>query len=451
MSTSSIHSRQHFGYPEESSRWSKKCDLVAFLLVLASYIFIAPATIHIFLFFMLLFVCVLGLECIKKNRLKITGFLCWIILISSMYLFSCTYAVDQTFALKASRNFIAYLTCAYLFSLYANDKQTIQKIVLYFWFSGVFLASTLIASYLIYGPKHENEIRQGITFIEGICRDHSFGVNGGLNPNSAGIFCAISFACGIFLFLNKGEIKYLLFTFPIAGGIALSASRNSFASCLVASALLTFCHFRLGRQLKNLKFGIFTAVIVASIVVMTPQFSSFVYRTIGHRLTGESIAASASNIQRKQFLDSSITLFTEKPVFGHGIGSFQILAGNGQFTDSNYLELLVSFGLIGFTIYYSLYILILRNLLISITKEENLTILFFALIMTLAFSEIGLIVTGYPCVFLLLGTAYSHCKNSLNTANNRKNQTCRYNHNTELSTYKQHTLSYTKHPSVKLK
>lgn len=87
----------------------------------------------------------------------------------------------------------------------------------------------------------------------------------------------------------------------------------------------------------------------------------------------------SSTLKRMDMIKKAIQMFWEKPIFGWGIGAFAKYSGYGYYCHNNYMELLVSGGIIGFIIYYGyIGIRILKSKLYH--KNEHTDLIYILLI-----------------------------------------------------------------------
>ena len=81
----------------------------------------------------------------------------------------------------------------------------------------------------------------------------------------------------------------------------------------------------------------------------------------------------------------------ENPLLGYGLNNYHLFHWSGVYSHNNYIEVLVSLGIIGFIIYYSIFI---NSATVLIKKREYLKPIHFLL----AFSILSSFVFGYGMV-----------------------------------------------------
>lgn len=198
---------------------------------------------------------------------------------------------------------------------------------------------------------------------------------------------------------NKKEIYKILCVMNIIFAI-LTGSKKS----LLYIGLFFVVYFIL--KTKNPLFVVsrimmaIAAVAVAAYLVMKIPF---LYDLVGYRFEtmiggflGESTDASTSF--RLKLVTWGMEWFSEKPVWGHGIGCFKYLVGStydtwrgleGIHAHNNYVELLVDGGVIGTVLYYSLYVGIIVRMLKLHGKRQPAIRDAVCLIVSLAINEYG--------------------------------------------------------------
>lgn len=91
---------------------------------------------------------------------------------------------------------------------------------------------------------------------------------------------------------------------------------------------------------------------------------------------------------RKLMISRGLEAFVEKPLFGHGTGYSYVLFGT--YSHNNLVELLMNYGLVGFCLYYGLYLVLIVKLLKQAMKNDIYAVFFFV----------------YVCVQVALGVGW---------------------------------------------
>lgn len=177
----------------------------------------------------------------------------------------------------------------------------------------------------------------------------------GANPNIAGMYLAIAFGAALSRALAPSMRRVLRLCWLSASAVillaaSLTGSRKVMIYCVVA-ALVLVAHFSL-RLLPIL-------VAAAAAVAWALLNIEWLYVIVGHRLVGQG-DVTESDALRVQALEDSIDAFLAHPE-GTGWGSSQQFLSVLNYTHSNYLEVLVSVGLVGLVAYYLIHLRILSG------------------------------------------------------------------------------------------
>ena len=142
--------------------------------------------------------------------------------------------------------------------------------------------------------------------------------------------------------------------------------------------------------MKPLRKNIYISLIVSSlffIYFQTNDFQDQVEKT--YKL--ENLRDDTSTIQRLSFYKKSISLYNEKPLYGHGLGSWKYKSLENDISDNNkilvpyythndFLQTLMETGLIGLIIYLIFFFLLIRNIL-SFRTNKTFTPLILVLVL----------------------------------------------------------------------
>jgi O-antigen ligase len=91
-------------------------------------------------------------------------------------------------------------------------------------------------------------------------------------------------------------------------------------------------------------------------------------------LSDNSASEDASTSQRSDLITEGIRLWSERPLVGRGPGQYAWVnkVEYGVYSHNNFIEILVNFGLLGFLIFYSVHIYLLRKLFkLKKMKQRN--------------------------------------------------------------------------------
>lgn len=230
----------------------------------------------------------------------------------------------------------------------------------------------------------------------------------GLNSNALGMHLSLSsIICFYFLsdMLKKNKttrsyIKIILYIIMLTSFVMVmlfSGSKKAFI-CLILGILIFVI---LSTKGYKLLFKITLFLLLSCFLCNLILTNDSLYKVMGSRLESyikisldnNSNIKDISTLERSFYRKEAFELFKKNPIIGYGGNGFvthlrEIDYGHIAYCHNNYLELLSTLGLIGFLIYYSYYINLLKNIL---KKMENnlLYILFFTLIICLLILDYG--------------------------------------------------------------
>lgn len=120
------------------------------------------------------------------------------------------------------------------------------------------------------------------------------------------------------------------------------------------------------RILLLLGVPVFVYVVMSNAsLVFQPVQGLYVYERFQDTLAGNE---SSANVRGAMSLEGFET-WQSSPVIGYGINQFRYISSFGKYAHNNYIELLVSFGVIGFGLYYLIMVVLgfraLRGLMIG--------------------------------------------------------------------------------------
>ncbi len=345
---------------EEYPMWKMQSSKLIFFLSCISYVLfyiddIIPYGRIITGAVFLLMLVVFAVEREMKFRFSLSSYLIYIFAFACFCLASKIWAEDPSLANgKIRRLFILF---GMMFILYYSLKdrndviQQMLKVIMYGGFCVVLFA------YLKYGVKN---ILYLLSHSERLSNDY-------FNANSIGLCAAYSIVINVFFLIyrkKKISVQELLLV-PAVVILAASESRKALVGAILGVFALVI--------LKNLNnrniMKSFVRILVISLalilllyaILQLPAFSGILTRMEGlfATLTGKG-AGDASSWIRFQYNQLGWSLFKQRPLLGIGIcnANRYTLAyfGHDHYLHNNYIELLACGGLIGFFLYYSMYL-----------------------------------------------------------------------------------------------
>lgn len=341
---------------------------------------------------------------IHTNQLKFNGYLAWILVFFGYAYLSILWAISSDKAMDINNRFVQILFFAiFLTNRIKTHEEIIRYLKITVWAS-VYSAIVL----LIKTPLSDfgsERIGEAI----------------GVNPNFFGVRIAIACVISLYLFLkNKKNFLYALFSIGFLLLVIFTASRRSLFFILFSVCLYVFIKNLFASKEKNapkkflnILFAIFLLLCVYYLIMNIP----FLYDTIGYRIDIgiENIGTDVGDgsiEERAYYEKTAIELFWKSPAIGVGLNGFagylsKIGYRHVAYSHNNYLELLCTLGLIGFTIFYSMMVyLIIKLFRLALVSKNDLSA--FLLSILIAINFIGMWNVFYHNEFIYLPIVFSY-------------------------------------------
>lgn len=232
-------------------------------------------------------------------------------------------------------------------------------------------------------------------------------VPGGSDIDTGNLYLLMLIPIFYSVIILKKYKPYLVFAILGSIGIILTGSKSSALPLIIVIGMMLLNKAKNKNEMKKyILILVVAAVLLAIMIMAVPMF----YDIIGYRIVEMFTAFSdttefdlhTSTGQRLAVMDAFKKHFWEAPLFGHGFYSFiqmpyskleeyrigtEIAYRNIQ-THMNYMELLFSFGFLGFIAYYWFPVKLIIDTVKTHKKEAKILCLSF--IISFAFIDLGL-------------------------------------------------------------
>lgn len=356
-----------------------KKDFFSFILVILvmATIYAIPDKNHINIIIRLFFILIMGIKYfnfkIKENANVI--FFLWSFLFIVMCFFNTLISADIKSSLIVLITVIQSFAVVYLLYCWVKTKNKL-----------IFLFKTIIILDLVLCIR---------TLLNLDFSRFGFGKIGyimGVNSNALAIRFTFAFLISLYLYYLEAKKNKIIYMISIVFNLTLiliTGSRRALIITFFCYAIFMFKKSTdISKILKNILLILMGIVIIYQLIIKIPEL----YNIIGSRIQSSmqgffSSDSSVLGADRTDLIEVSIQLYIKKPIFGWGIGSFSVVSGSTlPYSHNNYVELLFATGIIGFLIYYSIYIYILKKikfLKIGVKLDDCLlTIIFVALLLS---------------------------------------------------------------------
>ena len=326
----------------------------------------AAALVVFFLLAIFKFKCVI-ISSFEKNFLLFIAFCC----------VSIFFAISQEQAAAKCLNLVVYLLIAGSIHVYITKKNKLEWLMRTLCFGGIALA---FYNLYFYGVGN---------YVSSMLSGNRVGGEI-MNLNVIGQFCCFSALICSWYAIYKNKIRYvapmILCTF-IALGVG---SRKSLSALVLGFCLLYLFRGNLREKLKNFVM----VVLFLSAFLMILQLPIFERTTSRFEaMFNSSARVDNSTYLRGLLIEHGLEDFTSSPLMGVGIGNTPFLGvkytGYEFYMHNNYVELLVSVGIIGTAIYYLLLLYPLIKLFRPALRQDPMAILLEVILLLMLFMDFG--------------------------------------------------------------
>lgn len=271
--------------------------------------------------------------------------------------FSALWALDSGNSLTQATTILLTLACSSMLYIHYKRELDIQRLLDAVRWTGFVVA---IYAILFYGL----DVIQLAAVGKRLDNDFS-------NVNAIGMMVAVSCVIQFHELLYGRCRKSAVLLIPGVAVVAMTQSRTALVAMMAGIFAVYFLKKRQSKNLLNKLFRIVVLVVVAVMIVLA-LYSLPIFDGVRERidrmllgLLGRS-GADNSTLIRQEMIELGWKWFLKKPLWGVGIGCPHILSGRyigrDTYLHNNFVELLCGGGLLGFCIFYSVYVYLLRNL-----------------------------------------------------------------------------------------
>ena len=313
-----------------------------------------------------------------KNKYYII-FFCFIIYNALLIFLGNTANFSNSFGMlkTISINFILYVLI-FNFLMLENHREKLIKL-----YVNAMVISNIIILFIFRESVMAGE-RLAFSWGNRVSSYQLFGVEV-VTAGSNGIayYSGVALILSVYIFLKlKDKIKYLYLSYILLFILTILTTGSRKGMLIIATGLiiLPLLITKNSRKFK-LIYGV-SAFFAGVISLVLTQTIPFLYDMIGERIariflsifTGEVIDVSMDT--RITLVDSALNLISSNPIFGYGLDAFRVLGPWGIVTDNNYLDILVSSGIIGLLIFYTYAVFVIYDF-ITIKEKSDLVKIFF--------------------------------------------------------------------------
>ena len=371
-----------------SSIEEKQCGfLTMYFIVVALVVFrlIVLISDERFIFLGLAIVIVLSHAAYHQFRLRfiINGFHLYLLAFTLFCYLSALWALDPRYTIGRGNTMLLTSMVIFAISICFFGTNSVDQMLKAAMWTGF-----IVTFYSIYYFGFKDIMLS----IQGAYR---LGIGGDfINPNEIGMCTAYTMIITFYYAMFKNKRLYLLLDIPAFLVVLATEGKKAFL-ILALGMFLLFAFKNSGdkyswkKVVKNLGL-IIVAVFVIVAFSRLPVFSAITgrFQTMFDAFMGRA-AAGNSTVTRLSLINIGIDLFKEHPIGGIGINNAHFIAGEifshtDYYLHNNYIEMLADGGIIGFCLYYSIFVfLVIKYWKIRDFKDGEFIICFSLLIINL--------------------------------------------------------------------
>lgn len=306
--------------------------------------------------------------CGGKFKLKFDMYQKLLIVFSLYTGASSLWAMNMSDSISKMTTLLSIALCYYPIYAYYRDCGTAEQLV-----SGIKWGGTAICLYTILFIGLDSLIRAASSDRFRIANEFS-------NANTLGMCAATVIFLQVWQCLfARGKKWELICCIPALLVMGAAQSRKSIIFVLVGIFVLYFLRYGDERKpVKTLLTLVSAVAVVIGILYVARQLEVFGglsdrMRGLINSLTGTGEVDHSTEL-RHAMRDLGIAWWLKKPLFGVGVGNPHILAqqylGTNAYLHNNYVELLCGGGIVGFFLYYAMFIYSIVSL-ISLRKVDK--------------------------------------------------------------------------------
>jgi len=396
----------------------KKKNIMSMSVLLLIVGFCALRKFKLFLYFaQLLFILCALIHYIKKKTIRLTGYSMMYGLFTIFAMMSIAWSESTSNAISALRPLLQLVIIGVILVDYIDNREKVDMVFKFFLISSIAL---LIFLFLM-TPQSVWVAAMKVSQNASSAADR-IGPSIGFQANWMGIICAFSIIIWIYYYSksNKNKKMSLLIISILSIIVIFTKSRKAFIILIFGPMM----YWLLYKPRKKYILFIIPGIILVVFASIWAVFNvPFLYKMIGFRLIGlfsvfdPNIVVDASVTTRADMVKIGIELFKQNPIGGVGFGNFShhyfynYSGWTETYAHNNYVELLADTGMIGFTLYYAIPLMmvftIIKNWNEFTRYDRKLTAFLFTFVFIRLIMDYGMVV--YDDEFVQIITVNCYC------------------------------------------
>ena len=229
--------------------------------------------------------------------------------------------------------------------------------------------------------------------------------------NGMGLYCTI--LNGMTLYYIMYEKKYWCYlVLPVSVFVMIGCgSRKAFLLMALALLLLFMFKAKRGRVVRLLAVGCVLLIAFYLVIEFADRENNyFLYRIAQVFEVFQDNQAELTDVSladRSAMITYGLELWADNPVFGYGPQQFEhfysLLRGLRRPPHCTFIQVLVGYGLIGFSLFYGIYVYVFSRLIPMIRAQRKYSILIFTFTMIFLANDFGANMLNNKYLYLFLG------------------------------------------------
>lgn len=378
------------------------CNILFFMYLLFVYMFVGQSGKTLYYEIpMLIFIGIELVVMVKEKKILIPKNIVILYLFSAYLFISNFWAMDNNASITISKTVLFLVTSTLImYNYFHNLENGLNLLIIIIIWAGIIFSIYFLSYYGI--NNCINMIFSGMRVGDEID-----------NVNRIGLEVAVTYLLILFVGINNSKKYLFLLPFPLIVALG-TGSRKVFLLLLLGTILLVLFNSE-NNKLKGIIKKVL--VLIALAVIIKTAFNTFSDFSIIKRIntftnyyTGEG-KVDHSTIERNLYIKYGFDEFINHPIFGIGAANSGYITSkvSGMFTylHNNYIELLATTGIIGFTLYYFNYYYLIKktiNVKCDGVKENNIKnfmIILMILLLILDYGQVSYYTKNLYVYFLI--------------------------------------------------
>lgn len=345
---------------------------------------------------------------IKNDRFRLDFYTGWVITFFVYALISSLWSINVDPVLEQLKTLILIFGVNVLLVQIIDTKQDVEKLL-----KSNFIALFILLVYIV--------VKTDVAML-GDFRIGTDTLGKYWNANDIGRKLSIGVVLSLYFMLKTKGIKrvfYFVLSLVFLFIILMTGSRTALVIVVFSVGLMFWLKAKKYRMLVFLAL-LGLAVIGFILIMKIPILYNIIgvrFETLIKEFMGQS-ANEGSFDTRQEMINLGVKWFEERPILGYGLNNFRELyfieTGINTYSHSNFVEILVGGGLVGFAIYYAIFVYMFMKLFkYAFFKRDIIAIILFVFNLSLVImhvSNISYYSTADNCL-LMLAIVYISIRN----------------------------------------